>query len=78
MPERPRPPEYGDDVAVRWVTNQGYASWKGKPLYLTKLLCNQPIGFRQVDEDEWELFYGPILLADVLIRDGKPVIKRAA
>jgi hypothetical protein len=37
-----------------------------------------PIGLRQVDEDEWELHYGPLLIGRVLMRDGKPHLERVA
>jgi transposase InsO family protein len=78
MPDRPRCPEYGDDFSVRWVAANGFVGWKGTPLYLAQFLSRQPVGLRQIDEDEWELFYGPILLGEVLLRDGKAVFRRAA
>jgi transposase InsO family protein len=78
MPERPRPPEYGDELSVRWVGTSGCFKWKGAILPAPMLLGGQPLGLRQIDEDEWELYYGPILLGYVLIRDGKPILERAA
>jgi hypothetical protein len=53
-------------------------NWKGDRLYLAEFLARQPMGFRQIDEDEWELFYGPILLGEFLIRNGKPAFRRVA
>jgi hypothetical protein len=78
MPERAQPPQYGDEFSVRWVSNHGCFSWKGQMMPAPKLLAGQPLGLRQIDEDEWELHYGPILLGYVLMRDGKPVLERAA
>jgi putative transposase len=78
MPDRPRPPEYGADFVVRRVTTNGHFSWLGTSLPLGKLLVSQPLGLRQVDEDEWELHYGPLLIGYVLIRDGKPHLERVA
>jgi transposase InsO family protein len=78
MPDRPRPPEYGADFAVRRVTVNGHFSWQGTSLPMGKLLAMQPLGLRQVDEDEWELHYGPLLIGHVLMRDGKPHVDRVA
>jgi hypothetical protein len=41
-------------------------------LKLTPLLSAQPVAFKEIDEDEWELWYGPVLLGHVLLRNGKP------
>jgi transposase InsO family protein len=79
MPDRPRPPEYGDQDSVRWVGNAGMFSWRGTSLYVAELLASQPVGIRQIAEDEWELRYGPILLGYLLERAGKKIsLERAA
>jgi len=78
MPDRPRPPEYGADFAVRRVSTNGHFSWLSASLPLGKLLASQPVGLRQIDEDEWELHYGPLLIGYVLMRDGKPHVERVA
>jgi hypothetical protein len=70
MPERPQAPHYGDDFQVRTVDSVGYFRWKGQRLLAGAPLIDQPIGLRQTDEDEWELFYGPLLIGYVLMRDG--------
>jgi putative transposase len=78
LPDRPRPPEYSGDFEVRHVGQHGMFHWKGTHVYLNQLLASQPVGLRQTDEDEWELFYGPLLIAYVLLRDGKPRLERVA
>ena len=78
MPERVRAPEYGEDCKVRRVNTVGQFMWKGRVLRAGKPLANQPIGSRQVDDDEWELFYGPVLIGIVLVRDGKVRVDRLA
>ena len=70
MPE-PRPPQYDPDVMVRWVATGGTICVKGFVLYVGTVLGKQPVGLRQTDEDEWELFYGPLLLGYVLVRKGE-------
>jgi putative transposase len=72
MPDKPREPEYGADVEVRRVRPDGFVSWRGASLKLTPLLSAQPVAFKQIDQDEWELWYGPVLLGHVLLRDGTP------
>ena len=37
----------------------------------SRLLAGQPVGLKQIDDDEWELFYGPLLIGYALVRDGK-------
>lgn len=68
MPDRLRPPEYGDEHVVRWVSNEGRFGWKGVLHRVGRALSGQPIGIHQTDEDEWEVFYGPILLGYVIHR----------
>lgn len=75
MPDRPRAPEYGDERIVRQVAPNGYIKWKGASLRLTHLLGGQPVGLKEIDNDEWELFYGPLLIGYVLVRDGKPRVE---
>jgi putative transposase len=75
MPERPREPEYGDDFVVRRVSPTGRFMWKGQLLQAGAPLRGHPIGLRHVDEDECEIFYGPLLIGYALVRDGKPRIE---
>ena len=78
MPDRPRPPEYGDGFVVRQVSPKGHFSWRGSLLYLNHLLASQPVGLRETDQDEWELHYGPLLIGYVLVRAGVPRLERVA
>jgi hypothetical protein len=49
--------------------------WKGHELLAGAPLQRHPIGLRQTDEDECEIFYGPLLLGYLLVRDGKARIE---
>lgn len=71
MPERVREPEYGEAFEVRRVTENGSFKFRAQWLCATRLLRGQPIGLRAVDDDEWELFYGPLLIGHVLVRGNK-------
>jgi transposase InsO family protein len=68
MPATLLDPVYPDEFEVRRVAPNGYVSWCGLSLRLSKLLVAQPVGFRATDEDEWELHYGPLVLGWVLRR----------
>jgi len=74
----PCEPEYGEDFKVRRATEAGYVSMAGKLFYVSHLLKKQPLGFREVDSDEWEIHYGPMLIGHLLIRQGKPRIEPIA
>jgi hypothetical protein len=78
MPDRPRSPDYGDDFTVRWIARGGTVSWRGVTLYVSNLLAHQPVGFRQIDEEEWELHYGPLLLGYALRRGSALILESAA
>jgi putative transposase len=66
----PQAPAYDPDMMLRWVSTSGKIQIKGSRLYVGHVLAQQPLGLRQTDDDEWELFYGPLLLGYVLIRKG--------
>jgi putative transposase len=74
----PREPEYGDDVQVRRVNPSGGVSVGGHLLYVGRLLGNQPVGLRAIDDDEWEMRFGPLPIAYVLIRQGKARVEPIA
>jgi putative transposase len=71
----PREPSYGEDFKVRRVSDTGMVAMAGKSFYVSHLLKGQPVGFRDVDSDEWEIHYGPLLIGHLLIRQGKPRIE---
>ena len=76
MPERPEPPTYGDEFDVRWVRENGHMRWKGARIYMGPPLRSKPVGLRQIDEAEWEVYFGPLLLGYVLMRNGAPVLEK--
>ena len=75
MPDKPREPEYGSEYDVRRVRENGRFKWKGQPLLAGAPLALQPIGLRQTDQDEWEIFYGPLLIGYLLMREGSARIE---
>jgi hypothetical protein len=47
----------------------------GKVFYVSQLLKGQPVGFREVDGDEWEIHYGPLLIGHLRLRRGAAPIE---
>lgn len=56
---------YPDDMQVRWVKSQGDISWKGHHVYLTATLAGELVGLHQVADDRWDIFFGPLRLAQL-------------
>jgi putative transposase len=73
-----RAPEYGEGFDVRRVNHTGVISFRGNLLFVSQLLTGQPVGLRSIDDDEWEMHYGPLLIGHVLIRKGHARIEPPA
>ncbi len=56
---------YPDDMAVRRVHHQGDLKWKGRHIYLSATLASELIGLRQVSDRLWDIYFGPIKLAQL-------------
>jgi transposase InsO family protein len=61
-PQGLREPGYGEDFLVRRTDEKGRLQRKKKKLVIARCLGHEPIGLRLIDDDRWELFYGPVLL----------------
>ena len=56
---------YPDDMHLRWVKHQGDIKWKQRHVYLSATLAGQLVGLRQIDEDLWDIYFGPVRLAQL-------------
>ncbi len=56
---------YPDDMAVRRVHHQGDLKWKGRHVYLSATLARELIGLHQVSDRLWDIYFGPIKLAQL-------------
>ncbi len=74
MPEKPKSPEYPDTMKVRKLDEQGRLMFAGQTsrTSFSKLLAREPVGLNPVDEDRWEVFYGTVLIAELMLR-GKEI-----
>jgi transposase InsO family protein len=60
MPRRVPELEYGDDVVVRRISQQGSLRLKGERTFVSETFAYEWIGLRALDERYWEVLYGPI------------------
>jgi len=63
LPSALPPIEYPGHLEVRRVSTDGYVSWRGRMLFLTEVLRGEDIGFEEIDDGIWLLFFGTIRLA---------------
>jgi putative transposase len=70
MPNAPRSPEYPDSMQTRRL------AFKGHSTLLTKLLANEPVGLEPLDEETWEIFFGPVPIAELRIHGKEVTLSR--
>lgn len=56
---------YPDDMDVRSVKHQGDIWWNNRHVYLTSVLAGELVGLRQLSDDRWNIYFGPIRLAQL-------------
>lgn len=65
-PSRLPEPYYDQDFQVRRVRACGGFSWKGRKIFISEVLRNEPIGFELIEDDFWLVYFAafPIALFD--------------
>ena len=56
---------YPDDMERRWVKAQGDISWSNRHVYLSSTLAGELVGLKEVDNGLWDIYFGPIRLAQL-------------
>lgn len=77
MPYEPSSPEYPDNMLVRRLSRSGLLNLGGSQTLVTRLLAQEPVGLLPVEEDVWELYYGPVLLAQVTLKNKELRVQKA-
>ena len=54
--------KYPDGAQLRWVSQQGSVKWKCRRTFLSEVLGGQAVGLIEVDEELFEVYYGPVFL----------------
>ena len=60
MPRRVPELDYGDDVMVRRISQQGSLKWNGERTFVSEIFAHEWMGLRALDERYSEVLYGPI------------------
>lgn len=61
-PDRLPPIEYSSATTVRYVRHNGEIKWHGDLIYVSQILAQEPLGLRQIDQEQWEVRYSFHLL----------------
>ena len=72
-PVRPAEIHYPRDYRVRIICDGGNLRWCGEKLFISHILAHEPVGLHEIDDDLWELYFGPLLLGHLNDR-GKSAI----
>jgi len=70
-PVRIAPIEYPSSFEVRRVRDRGHIKWHGELLFISEVLRGEQIAMLQIDDDRWQVYYGPVALAIWNARTGK-------
>lgn len=67
--------EYPSCFTVRQVRSNGEIKWKGELVYISQALVGEPVGLRQIDESEWEIYFSfhPLGILDEQIVKVRPI-----
>lgn len=57
-----RSPEYGPEYVIKRVRKHGQVGWRAGDFFIGKALAHEYIGFKENNNEEWQVYYGPILL----------------
>jgi hypothetical protein len=44
------------------VRHNGEIKWQGELIYVSEVLAQEPLGFKRIDEEQWEMHYSFHLL----------------
>ena len=61
MPGRVPELDYGDDVVVRRISQQGSLKMNGVRTFLSEIFAHERMGLRALDERYFEVLYGPVI-----------------
>jgi len=62
-PTRPPTIDYPMSFQVRIVRGDGKIKWKGERLFVSNVLRGEPVAMLEVDNDQWDLYFGTVHLA---------------
>jgi hypothetical protein len=54
--------EYPSGVHLRRISQQGSVKWKGARAFVSEVLAREYVGLLEVQDQFFEVYYGPLLL----------------
>lgn len=59
-----REPEivYPAEMQLRRISQQGSLKWRGERTFLSEVLARETVGLLEIDDELYEVYYGPVLL----------------
>jgi hypothetical protein len=54
--------EYPGGVEFRRISHNGYLKWGGQRTFVSEVLSRENVGLLEIDDDLFEVYYGPLLL----------------
>lgn len=61
-PSRVPEPVYPDGCLMRFIQCRGHFSWKHESVFVSEVLEGEAVGLLPVEEDLYDVYYGPLLL----------------
>jgi putative transposase len=55
--------EYAGHMEVRRVSTVGCISWRNRAVFLSEALVGEPVGFEEVDDGVWTVYFASVVLA---------------
>ncbi len=71
LPARLPQIEYPDHFEVRYVSATGGIKWKCDWYNVSSVLVGEYVGLEEVDDDQWDIYFGPIKLGRLHEYSGK-------
>lgn len=65
------PVEYDSGIIVRKVRHNGEIKWRGELIYVSQILAREPVGLKQLSQEQWEVRYSFHRLGVLDQRSGK-------
>jgi hypothetical protein len=63
------PIEYSGHLEISKVDDRGAIRWKNEKLFFSHTLLGEMVGFEEIDDGVWSLYYSSVLLARFDERD---------
>ena len=71
LPTHLAPLEYPGHMEVRRVWSTGYISWHDRPVFVSEALAAEPVGFEEVDDGIWTVYFASVAVGRFDERRGR-------